>query len=723
MAMPGLSLKKRVFIVLLLFTLIVALLIFRTGWIQIVNGAELQQKATEQQTRDRIVSPKRGTVFDVNGKELAVSFSVDTISVIPKQITKPEQVAKKLSEILKIEYDEVYKKVTKTQSSIEVVKRKVETDITNLIRKWIEEEKITGVKINEDTKRSYPYNNLASYVIGFTGDDNQGLDGIELTYEKFLKGLPGRIVSETDASGKDMPFNKERFINPKDGTNVVLTIDEKIQYSTERYLENAIVDNKCLGGGIAIVMRPKTGEVLAMAVKPDFNLNKPFEINQDELKSRWSTLTKEERGSALQKMWRNRAISDTYEPGSTFKIITSVAGLEEGVVKAEENFVDIGYIVIENVRMKCWRYYRPHGLETFKQAVQNSCNPVFIEVGQRLGKEKLFKYINAFGLQERTGISLPGEAKGIFHEINKVGPIELATISFGQRIQVTPIELINTVSAVANGGKLMKPQLVKELRDQEGNIVQRFEPQVIRQVISPETSAVMRDIMESVVAEGTGKKANVPGYRVAGKTGTADQGVNTNIYVASFVAFAPADDPEVSLLVVLNDPKGSDGHQGGAIAAPAAGKIMADILPYLKVERRFSPDEVVSKEVKVPETRGKTLVEAKKILQEAGLEYRINGQNTGDEVIVIQQSPKPDVIITSTSQVILFTDTQNKADKVMVPELKGRTALEATRILKDLGLNIKIVGMGEAALQEPAPGTEVQIGTEIKVRFDMTEFD
>ena len=335
----------------------------------------------------------------------------------------------------------------------------------------------------------------------------------------------------------------------------------------------------------------------------------------------------------------------------------------------------------------------------------------------------MFKYINAFGLQKKTGIKLPGEAQGIFHDINKVGPIELATISFGQRIQVTPIELLTAISAVANGGKLMKAQLVKELRDKEGNVIQKFEPQIVRRVISGETSAELREIMESVVSEGTGKNAYVKGYRVAGKTGTADQGINTNVYVASFASFAPADDPEIALLVVLNDPKG-DSHQGGAIASPVAGKILSEVLPYLKVEPRYSPDEVIIKEVKVPEVRGKTIKEAVKILKEAELESRINGPNMSDEAIITQQSPRPDITITSKSQVIIFSGKISDEDiKVKVPDLTKKTVLEATRVLKDKGLNIKITGMGEAASQEPAPGTEVKLGAEVRVDFNISEVD
>lgn len=724
LAATGLNIKKREFFILLLLTIIVALLIFRVAWVQLVQGAQLQKMAIEQQTRDRIVSSKRGTIYDRNKVELAVSISVETVSVIPKEITEPEKVAGKLCEIFSIDYNEIHKKVTNKASSIEIIKRKVERSQTDAIRKWMNEEKIKGVKINEDTKRAYPNNNLASYVIGFTGYDNQGLDGIELMYENVLKGLPGRIVSETDASGKGMPFNRERFHSPQDGTNLVLTIDETVQHITERYLENAIIDNKCLNGGVAIVMRPKTGEILAMAVKPDFDLNNPFIPNDENLKAKWSTFSKDEKTAVLQKMWRSQAVSDTYEPGSTFKIITSSAGLEEGVVKPTDTFTCNGYVEIAGWKLKCWvvGYGRTHGLETFTQGVENSCNPVFIEVGRRLGKERLFKYINGFGLQEKTGITLPGEAKGIFHDINKVGPLELATISFGQRIKVTPIELVTAVSAAANGGKLMKPQLVKEMRDNEDNIIQAFEPKAVRQVISPETSAQLSEMLEGVVSKGTGKNAYLKGYRVAGKTGTSDQGINTGVYVASFAGFAPADNPEVAILVVLNNPKG-DSHMGGQIAAPVVGKMLGDILPYLKVEPRFSPDEVVYKETKVPEIRGKKLKEAKQILKSAGLELRIIGQNPGEEDLITQQSPKPDVIVTTNSQVILFTEKGSKILEVTVPNLKGKTAVEAAKTLRDLGLNIKIEGSGDFIGQEPGPGTDVSIGTEVKVRFGLLEVE
>lgn len=725
MTATGLNIKKREFFILLLLTVIVALLIFRVAWIQLVQGPQLQKMAIEQQTRDRIVNSKRGTIYDRNKVELAVSISVETVSVIPKEVTQPEKVAGKLCEILGMDYSDILKKVTNKASSIEIIKRKVEREQTDAIRRWISQEKIKGVKINEDTKRAYPNNNLASYVIGFTGYDNQGLDGIELIYESVLKGLPGRIVSETDASGKGMPFDRERFYSPQDGTNLVLTIDETIQHIAERYIENAVIDNKCMKGGVALVMRPKTGEILAMAVKPDFDLNNPFVPNDESLKAKWSLLSKEQKTAIMQKMWRNQAVSDTYEPGSTFKIITTAAGLEEGAVTLNDKFVCTGSVNIAGFNLHCWvvGYGRTHGVETLAEGVQNSCNPVFMEIGRRLGRERLYKYINGFGLQDKTGITLPGEAKGIFHNINKVGPLELATMSFGQRIKVTPVELISAVCAAANGGKLMKPQLVKEMRDRDDNIIQTFEPQVIRQVIAPETSKILCDLLEGVVANGTGKNAQVKGYRVAGKTGTADQGVNTGVYVASFVGFAPADNPEVAVLVLLNDPKGPNGHMGGAIATPVAGKIFADVLPYLKVEPRFSPDEVVYKETKVPEVRGKKLKDAKQIIKDSGLEYRIIGQNSNDEDLISQQSPKPDIVVTTNSQIILFTEKGSEILEVVVPDLKDKTVIQATKALKDIGLNVKIEGNGEIIGQEPSPGAVISIGSEVKIKLGLTEVE
>lgn len=498
-------------------------------------------------------------IFDSKGNKLAETIKIGTISIFPNAVENPELVAKKLSELLEIDYQSVLNKATNKQSSIEIIDNEVKADKIELIKRWIRDEKVNGIKIDEKNVRSYIYNNLASHVIGFAGKDSKGLDGIELTYKRYLS-------------------------DSENGSNITLSIDKKIQESVERYLEDAVVQNKC-ANGIAIVMKPKTGEILAMAVKPDFNLNKPFEPNDNELKNKWSILKNEEKTAFLQKMWRNKAISDTYEFGSPCKLITASAALEEGLVSPEEEFNDKGYAEVDGIKIKCWRYYNPHGLQTFRQAVVDSCDPVFVEVSQRLGRENFYKYINAFGFQEKTAIDLPGEAKGIFLESNKSKPIDISIMSTGRRFQITPIQLITAISAIANDGKLMKPQLVKEIRDQYGNITEKIEPKVVREVISPKTAEVIKNAMENIVAKGTGKNASVKGYRIAGISGTAEKGLDTPTYIASFVGFAPVENPEVSVLILLDDPKGNS-FRGGDIAAPVAAKVFSDVLPYLGIESK-----------------------------------------------------------------------------------------------------------------------------------------
>lgn len=719
--MTGIKTKGRILLLLVGFTVIIFCLILRTGYIQIFESQELQKMAYEQQTRDMLISPKRGAILDTNGRKLAVSASVETVNVIPNQIKNPEEVARKLSEILGIDYQTVYTKVTK-RTSMEIVQKKVEKDKTDKIRQWYNASKIKGIKIVEDTKRFYPNNNLAAYVLGFTGTENQGLDGIEKTYEQVLKGLPGRVISETDVRGNDIPFENEKYIDPQNGRDVVLTIDASIQHFAEKYLEDAITENQAIGGGVVIITRPKTGDILAMAVKPDYDINNPFGPYNEELKATWDTMAKGDKTKALQKIWRNKAISDTYEPGSTFKIITSVAGLEEGVVKPTDQFVDKGSITISGVTMKCWRYYRPHGLETFAQAVENSCNPVFIEVGQRLGKERFYKYVEAFGFKDKTGIELPGETTGIFHDISAIGPVELGTISFGQRFQITPIQLASALSALANDGKLMKMRLVKEVRDASGNVIERNEPQVIRQAISKETAQEMKTIMEGVVSRGTGKNSYLKGFRVAGKTGTAEQGVNTNVYVASFVGMAPVNDPQVAILVALFDPKGAS-HQGGAIAAPVAGKILNDTLRYLEVVPQYTEEEMATREILVPDIRGKSVKEAQKILQDRGFKYELPMNDKNEDVPVLDQTPKPGVNLIEKSVILLYTQQKDARPVVTVPDITKKTITDATAILKNLGLNIKISGDGMSVSQNPPPNSKVEAGSIVTVDFKVSDVD
>ena len=505
----------------------------------------------------------------LHGKNvLAVSATVETITVNPVNIAKEnkEKVARAISDIFNLDYEKVLKKVTK-RSSIETIIKKVDKEQTDKLRIWMKENNITtGINIDEDTKRYYPNNELASHFIGFCGSDNQGLDGIEAKFEDILKGSQGKIIRVTDAKGGEIGREGEDYIAAVDGKDIVLSIDMTIQSIAEKYLKQACIDNVCTDGGNIVMMNPKTGDILAMATYPSYNLNSPYEITDENLKQNWESLTATERSTNLQAMWRNKAIADTYEPGSTFKTITSSASIQEGITTTDKEgeFCCTGGIEIAGVRIKCWRYYRPHGAESLRQALMNSCNPVFIGLGQKIGVKKYYEYLNKFGFLTKTGIDLPGEAKGIFLKEEKVGPVELATISFGQRFEVTPLQMVTAVSSIANKGIRMKPRVVKQTIDSKTGEIQEIAPQEVERVIDEKTANDVLSMMESVVAEGTGKNARVAGFRVGGKTGTSEDGVNTNKYVTSFIGVAPISDPEVVCLVTLYNPTGEGGHQGGA---------------------------------------------------------------------------------------------------------------------------------------------------------------
>ena len=526
--------KKKMRNVLFISFLIIICLIVRIGHIQLIQGEELAKLAYEQQTLDRKINPKRGTIYDATGKNiLAISSTVETVTVNPGNISteNKEKVAKALSDIFELDYETILKKVKK-RSSIETIVKKVEKEKTDELREWIEENNITsGINIDEDTKRYYPYNNLASQIIGFCGSDNQGLDGIESKYEEQLKGEQGAIQKHTDARGGEIGEEGENYVPAIDGNDLVLTIDLTIQSIVEKYLEEACIDNVCTDGGSIVVMNPQNGDILAMANYPNYNLNEPYEPYTEELKATWDSLEQAEKTTYLQAVWRNKAIADTYEPGSVFKVITSSAALEEGITDTdnEGEFSCTGGIEVAGVRIKCWRYYRPHGSESLRQALMNSCNPVFIGLGQKLGVEKYYEYLEKFKLLQTTGIDLPGEAGSIFLAKEKAGPVELATISFGQRFEITPIQLVTAVSSIANGGTSIKPRVVKQIIDSETKEVTDIPVEKGDTVISKETSEKVLSMMESVVSEGTGKNAKVAGYRIGGKTGTSEDGVNINM--------------------------------------------------------------------------------------------------------------------------------------------------------------------------------------------------
>ena len=582
--------KKKMRNTLFITFLILLLLLSRICYIEFIQGKELQVLAYEQQVQKRTVNPRRGTIYDSSEKyTLAISSTAYTVSVNPTNIPneKKELIAKKLTEIFKLDYETVLKKVSK-RSSIETIVKKIEKNKADELRIWLLENNIdTGVNIDEDSKRYYPYSNLASQVIGFCGGDNQGLDGVEAKYDDVLSGTAGSISRTTDATGEEIGTDGEVYTPAINGDDIILSIDMTIQSIVEKYLAEACIDNSCTDGGNIVVMNPKTGDILAMATYPSYNLNEPYTINNDELKSNWDNMEQSEKSKNLQAMWRNKAISDTYEPGSVFKLITASSALEEGITDTDRSgeFVCTGSITVAGARIKCWRYYRPHGSESLRQGLMNSCNPVFIGLGQKLGVDTYYKYLNKFGLLSKTGVMLPGEANSIFIAQNKCGPVELATISFGQRFEITPIQLVTAVSSIANGGNLITPRIVKATIDSETGERTDLPVETKGTVISKETSEKVLSMMESVVSEGTGKNAKVEGYRIGGKTGTSEDGVNTGKYVTSFCGVAPTNDPQVVVLVTLYNPTGEGGHQGGGVAAPVGGQIFNEILPYLEIEK------------------------------------------------------------------------------------------------------------------------------------------
>ena len=574
------KMRNALFITIIIFSLLTA----RLSYIQFIWGAELSQMASSQQAQSRSITAKRGTIYDSTGKYvLAMSSSVESVSVNPTNITNEnkEKVAKALSEIFELNYETVFKKVSK-KSSIETIVKKVDKEKTDELRKWMEDTGISaGINIDEDSKRYYPYNDLAAQVIGFCGSDNQGLDGIEAKYDEVLKGVNGKIERQTNATGESL--GEEKYVAPVDGNSLTLTIDMTIQSIVEKYLEEACIDNVCTDGGSIIAMNPKNGDILAMATYPSYNLNTPFKPYSDELKASWKTMEQKERTETLQGLWRNKAISDTYEPGSVFKLITASAALEEGITDTdnEGEFTCTGGIEVAGTRIKCWRYYRPHGSESLRQGLMNSCNPVFIGLGQKIGVTKYYEYLRKFGLFSKTGIMLPGEANSIFVKEEKAGPVELATISFGQRFEITPLQMITAVSSIANDGIYIKPRIVKSITDTTTGEVTEMPVETGEQIISKENAQKVLSMMNSVVSEGTGKNAQVVGYNVGGKTGTSEDGVNTGKYVTSFCGLAETDDPKIAILITLYNPTGEGGHQGGGVAAPVGGKILSEVLPYL----------------------------------------------------------------------------------------------------------------------------------------------
>lgn len=762
MALPPSKTKKRMRNILVLYALAFILLIGRTAYWQLWRGEEMKSKAIEQQTRERTVTANRGYIYDRNGKALAKSVTVDTLVCNPDEVKKYDgaaTIAKELSTILDMEYDDIYKVLTKN-SSYQVIKKRISSEQSQLIKDLKDKsknedmaKKFTGVYFEQDSKRYYSYN-IAPHVLGFTGYDNDGRLGIEMTFDDELTGRSGSVLSAKAANGLNMDFQYEAQVEAEEGANVVLTIDETIQHFLEKHLENSVVEYQLKEGAAGIIMNPKTGEILAMATKPDFDVNNPYDVenfekyqidiaesdtaqeqqadkadSETEPKETEKPKTEEEKRAEevsrlRNKMWRNKAISDTYEPGSTFKIITAAAGLEENVVDLDTPFFCSGAVQIGPHTIHCHKK-QGHGAENFVQGVQNSCNPVFIETGLRLGGETFMKYFKAFGLTEKTGIELIGEASSVYHT-GQLGEADIATSSFGQGFNVTPIQLITAISAVINGGDLMQPQIVKEVRNENG-ILKAYQPVVKNKVISKETSDTMREILESVVSapSGTGKNAYIKGYRIGGKTGTSQKGSRTgNKRIASFIGFAPADDPQIICLVMMDEPQGAVKY-GGTLAAPTVGAIIEDTLEYLGVERQYTDEELAQMSLTVPDVRGLTEKQATDRLQAENLKAKVVGEGES----IVDQLPKPGASITSESTVILYMNEVDEENLVTVPNVVGLSLAEAKARLEAAGLNFEAIGAGHndeaayAAKQTYAEGEKVHPATVVGVEFRHTSSD
>ena len=718
---------KKLFILAIAFILLFALLLGRVGWLQFVDGDWLREKEYSQSTSSTLISAKRGTIYDATGKALAVSVEVDTISVNPSYIkakgkdgkTDEEateelkrNMANIMAEIFELDSEEVYKKLTST-NSVETIASKVETDKVEKLREWIKENDATGINIDEDVKRYYPYDNLASNVIGFCGSNNQGLDGIELSYDDVLKGTSGKLTTAIDVTRDAIPDKNEEYIAPENGSNIYLTIDSNIQTIAEKYLKQAVEENNCERGGNVIIMDPSNGDILAMATYPDYNLNDPYTPNAWYSEG-FDELSEQEQTNTLYSMWRNRAVLDTYEPGSTFKVITASIGLEENKVETDTpgDFYCSGYEEVADRRIKCTAT-AGHGSQTLRNALENSCNPAMIQLSQRIGVDTFYKYLDAFGLFDKTGIDLPSEGVSSFWKKESVGPVELATMSFGQRFTITPLQLVTAVSAIANEGKMVVPHVVDKIENPDTGTITNVETQEVRQVISKETANKMKDMMKSVVEDGGGKYAQVKGYTIGGKTGTSEPDPNhlENGYVASFVAIAPVDNTELVVLLTLYAPRTSN-YYGGSIAAPAVSQILAEVLPYLDIPSNETSTSSTQDLISTPDVTNKTVAEAQKKLQEAGLEY---STNLSADDIVTEQVPPKGTQLTNGGIVKLYAEGNDDRVSQTVPDLKGVTFEQAKIMLKAKNLNIASTGSGIVIAQDPQSGTSVDEGTVINV--------
>jgi len=708
--------------------------------IMFVQGEHYQKLAADQQLRDIVIQPARGTIYDRNMEILAQSATVHTVFISPADFKTDEQrkvVADGLSEILDVDREKIYN-ATKKKTFYEKIKRRIEGEEEKAVREFIEDKELNEkydvarlVNLEDDTKRYYPKNNFAAQVLGFVGDENIGRAGIEYYYDKYLFGEPGRRMAMRNAKGAQMPFSYEKIIDPKNGNSLVLTIDETIQYNLEKNLEQIVRENNVTNRVACIAMNVKTGEILGMATKNDFDPNNYGSVFDGDARDRIDNAAEDQKDEIFireqAEQWKNKCILDAYEPGSVFKIITGAAAFDEGVVTLDSGYTCSSSITVAGTTYGCAND-KVHGTQSLADGFVNSCNCMFIHIGQQMGSDSFFKYYSAFGLTERTGIDLPGETKpteSLYYTAERMGPVELASESFGQTLKVTPIQLITAISAVANGGNLMEPHIVKQIIDEQGNIVKSVEPKIRRQVISKATSEAIMGCLEQAVERGSGQNAKVMGYKIAGKTGTSQkidmrQEGEEELYISSFCGIAPADDPQIAILLMIDEPH-AEVVYGGTLAAPAVGHMLESILPYLGVDPQYTEEERGQMDIVTPAVVGKSLNEAIDEIEDknAGLDVKV----VGDGEKVTGQMPKGNAIMPRNGTVVIYTDSESGDNKVSVPDLVGLSVSQANKLAANSGLNMSISGpdLQDGAVisyrQSVEPASEASEGEVIIVYF------
>ena len=727
--------QSRTFVLMLIMGIgMFIVLFFKLYSLQITRHEELQAKAVSQQTRSSVVTANRGTIYDASGNILAISSTAETIFLSPKEMNDAlndtenpaawtkEMVASTLAKILDISEEGILKKMTRTDSMYEVLKYRVDEDIADQVRKFINDNKVKGVYLSTDAKRYYPYGDLAAQVIGFVGTDYTGLFGLEAEYDKELQGKSGLVVTAKANQQNDLLYEYSQYFDPENGDELQVTLEATVQYYLEKGMSDMCDAYSPANGATGIIMDVRNGGILAMASFPNYDLN-DFSTVTDKTRQERMERGELELGDAQQLQWRNKALNDTYEPGSTFKILTLSAALEEGLIDMNTTVNCSGSVNISGHTIHCSNK-AGHGLQTLEQSVGNSCNPAFISYGLKLGTEKFYQYMRSFGIMSPTGVDLGGEATGVFAADANFTQLDLACYAFGQNFTVTPLALIAAQAACVNGGYLYTPHFAKQITDSDGNVIWQHDDTPVRQVISEETSATVRECLEYVVASGTGKNGQVAGYRIGGKTGTADKG-QTGDVVVSFLCFAPADDPQIMMLITMDTPSRSTGTyvSGGNMVAPTASHIMEEILPYLGIEPSYSAEELMGVDTTVPNVIGMSVDEAKDRLKERGFACKVEG----DGETITDQTPVGGAIIPGKSTVVLYAGAEKSDKMCKVPSLVGCTAAQANTIAANAGLLIRFTGTTSSESstvlvfsQDLESGTEVPAGTVITVRLGDT---